>query len=175
MDVEIAPLWQKICQHLQKKNWETLNDLNPPCSEKNIEEIEHKLGFTISDSLRSLYRINNGQKGAGPSLFQIEKSKFDLAIGLVGGCRFLPVDEILPVWNELMNDKELVDDIKLDRHDIPFAKDKAYDILSINGLTGAIFAIWTGGPDWTLPRDWQTIRKEIAPNLGQFLTRVFFE
>ena len=52
------------------------------------------------------------------------------------------MNEILPLWNELMNDKELVDDIKLDIYDVPFAKDKAYDILCINQRTGAIFAVW---------------------------------
>ena len=86
---EIEPLWMKILQRLQGENIETFNDLNPPCSEDSILEVEKHLGFILPENIRILYRLNDGQKGVGKSLFQIEKSKFNLAIGLVGGLRLL--------------------------------------------------------------------------------------
>lgn len=61
-----------------------LNDLNPPATDKEIEELSDALGYALPEDLVCLLQIHNGQKGDAGWLFD--------------GQEFLSSDRIIDEW-----------------------------------------------------------------------------
>lgn len=162
----IEELWLKILENLETTRPELYRDFNQGCTIQEIRELENLYNIKFPPALQTIYLITNGQKGEHTGLFLFEKKVFSMLIGLVGGCRLLSLKEIEIEWDKLRKDKDLDVYKPLD---MPFAKDKGYDYICIDITTGNIIGLWIGGPDWTIPREWQTDRMELTKNLGELL------
>jgi len=149
-------------------------DLRPGCDEADLAAAERRLGFPLPAPLRALYRLADGQAGAAPGLFP-------------GNCRWspraqrvawhpegtgLPPCRLLPLEAACATHARLRDDAAIDVFEpslVPFAANGEWTVLCLDRATGAVQLLWTGGPDWTLPQDWQTLRHTIAAGLEDLL------
>lgn len=167
---KIKILWNKYLEKIEKIKPKVLKDLNKGCVVQDIKDLELAVNIKFPSNLQGIYEMNDGQKGNEEGVFFFDKSVFNMAIGLVKGCRLLSLKEITIEWKKLMADKELE---VYRSSDMPFAKDNGYDYLCFDINTGNIVGLWIGGPDWTLPRDWQVDRKILTQNLEEFLKIIY--
>ena len=168
--LDIKESWTRVVERLRSDAPQKWNDLNPCCTEGQLNETQKRVPISFPDDLRVLYRCNDGQKGHSDGVFQFPKETFDFLLGPLHGLRFLPLDDAVQLYVQLSKDKDL--DVFVPE-DFPFAHDGSWDMLCMHAPGGEIFGMWTGGPDWTLPRDWQTARKLLAPNMADFLAKIF--
>lgn len=141
--------------------------LRPGCSPAEIEAATLTLKRPLPIDLAALYRAADGQ---------IDRDLFrgDLRMGpakqLVwdaneGSSRFLVLSEAVALSQTLLADTE--QDV-FDHTLIPFASDGSWLVFCVHVETAEVVLLWTGGPDWTLPVDWQTLRRVVAPDLFAF-------
>ncbi len=151
--------WSRFRSFLKQSSPAQFSDLNGPCSDLKMALAEQKLQQPVPPSLKTLYHLNDGQKGQEPGIFPSEETS----------CRFLPVVEAAYLWESFKNTADLdVFDINL----IPFAHDGVFDAYCVHAGSGSVFFIQTGGPDPFLPRVWQTTRLEVNASLYEFLQEI---
>ncbi|MFX0101256.1 MAG: HEAT repeat domain-containing protein [Candidatus Hodarchaeota archaeon] len=152
----IETIWQSLREQLEEQNPSQYHDLNQGCSENVIGKIEAELGFSLPESLRKLYAMNDGQEGKANGLFP----------GETNPCRFLPIREAMAAREKALQDEGL--DVFRDDF-LPFADNGIWSLYCIDLKTGSIYYLLTSGPDWTLPREWQTSIDHVATSLESFL------
>ena len=119
-----------------------------------LEQFASVVGRPLPAALCELYHTANGQHAGHAPLFNVARDG--------SRCYFLPVAQAAALWQTLNSDAELV---VWSPGLIPFATDHAFSVLCIDADSAAVILLWTGGPDWTLPRGWQTDRFEAYPSL----------
>jgi len=165
----LAAAWRRLTASLAPA---VAADLRPGCAEADLAAAERRLGFALPASLRALYRLADGQAGGAPGIFpgncrwsQQEKRVLWRPEGTgLPPCRFLPLEAACATRDRLLGDAIDVFDPSL----TPFAANGEWTVLCVDPA-GAVLLLWTGGPDWTLPAEWQTLRHAIAPGLGALL------
>ena len=78
--VEFENSWKIIIQWLEQHSPGTLNTLNPPATDHDIESIEDHYGIKLPADLEALYRLHNGQNTQGPDI-----------VNFIYGQTFVPV------------------------------------------------------------------------------------
>ncbi len=157
--LDIRSIWiLEVIEKLRKGSPLQYNDLNPSCTEIDLLLLEKQLNLSLPENLKAIYLENDGQKGDAPGIFR----------GIPPGSdsRFLPLKKVVQVWQELNDDKDLNVFKPLL---VPFATDSIYDVYCVDSSTEIVYLLWTGGPDWTLPRDWQIDLQKKAENLIEFV------
>lgn len=77
-------LWL-VLEHWLGQNFpEVIADLNPGCSDEELNELERQLNCRLPEDFKALYRCHNGQRGQ--------------ATGIFCGLPFLSTDEIYEQW-----------------------------------------------------------------------------
>jgi len=90
--------WNRLERWLGENFPEALADLNPGCNESALQTTEEKLGVTLPDSLKEVYRLHDGQKTT------------DLpAPGIFYGVCFLPLTKMIYQWNGWSETNEHID------------------------------------------------------------------
>lgn len=78
-------IFNKFKAWLKSNYEEGLNDLNPPATDSDIQELEQALGFSLPKDLAHCLRIHNGQGSCAGGLFD--------------GAEFLSCSRILDEWH----------------------------------------------------------------------------
>jgi cell wall assembly regulator SMI1 len=155
-------LWHQLEQWLGQHLPEALADLNPGCSDQELDQLESRLGCNLPADFRALYRCHDGQKGE--------------TTGLICGLQFLSTQALYDewfAWHELAadfaqeaeeyNDQNLaleitgesypidaINPIYINLKWIPFTHDGGGNHLGIDldpGSTGAIGQVINFGRD----------------------------
>lgn len=131
-----------------KSNYEAgLNDLNPPATDLELEELSTTLGYTLPKDLVTLLQLHNGQKGNVSWLFE--------------GQEFLSSHRIIDewkVWQELLDDggfddclsepQEGIKNSWWNKKWIPFTYNGCGDHFCIDldpaerGISGQVITMW---------------------------------
>ena len=151
----IEDAWQAILEKFHTESPGILADLNDGCEPDQIVSLQERLHITLPESLKELYLLNDGQKG--------------VETGVYFGCTFLALACAEQLYNEFVED-EGFDVFSADL--FPFAFDGFYDVYCIDVGSGAIYFMWTGGPDIFLPREWQTTKRKVAEDMEELLGKV---
>ena len=130
----------------------------PPASDRVLDRFAATIAAPLPAALRALYRIADGQRPDAAPLFTAKRDG--------SRCHFLTVAAAEALWCTLSADPG-VDDWA--PHLVPFASDGGFSVLCVDLQTEAVRLLWTGGPDWTLPRGWQTGLFEEYPSLDALL------
>ena len=77
--------WNQITTQLTTHNATDLIHLNPGATDEQIKALEDVIGLSLPESMKSFYRIHNGQSGG---------------FGLFFGLAFLPLESIAENWQE---------------------------------------------------------------------------
>lgn len=88
--------WQIIEDSLRINNPDILEDLNPPASDYEINDLEKKINNKLPSDFIEFLKIHNGQKG--------------LSNGLFNDLEFLSTDRIFEewvIWKELKDNNDL--------------------------------------------------------------------
>lgn len=143
----IKSQWQIIEDSLRINNPDILEDLNPPASDYEINELEKKINNKLPSDFIEFLKIHNGQKG--------------LSNGLFNDLEFLSTDRIFEewtIWKELKDNNELseneadtekgVQNVWWSPQWIPFTYNGAGDNMcldlapGIGGHLGQVIAMW---------------------------------
>ncbi len=135
-----------------------LKEAPPPATEAALERLAATIGAPIPAALRALYRLGDGQRPEDAPWFTAQRDGRP--------CQFLSVAAAGALWRTL-NADPTCDVWSPDL--VPFASDGGYSVLCVELETEAVVLLWTGGPDWTLPAEWQTGRFEEHSSLDALL------
>lgn len=94
----------KKIKALLSKHVEMETTFNPPATEEQILSVEENLGFKLSNDVRELYRVHNGQNNNGTLFF---------------GLKFLSLDESFEIWKDIFCDDVLSSIYDVDIISIP--------------------------------------------------------
>jgi cell wall assembly regulator SMI1 len=83
----ITQNFKKLKKWFQNNYVEALDALNPPATEKQLQELKHVLGFDIPDELKELLRCHNGQKKRTEWFFEFQE--------------FSPIERIISEYTSL--------------------------------------------------------------------------
>ena len=161
---DLAAAWERFCGRLRIYG-KTLESLNGPCSSAEMQAAEARLGFALPGPLRHLLTLNNGQRAGTVGIFK-SLSGWDIYKRHV----FLSAEAVAGAYHDFVQDELLATEFGVE--EIPFAvagKAACGSLCSVQAQTGAISLINTEVHDWTLPDEWQVVRKRWAPTLSLFL------
>ena len=102
----IDHVWSSILERLNQTQPAMVADFNPGCTPTEIEALEQQIGKPVPPSFRAWYFLHNGQKGQFGGLFRLPKQSFEMALGLVNGCRWLSLKEIETLYKALAVDRD---------------------------------------------------------------------
>jgi len=122
--------------------------------------------------------LYDGQRGDAEGLFRgrcrWDKATRELVFHAdevdTTACRFLSLAEASELYAEMLADTDL-DVFAAELW--PFASNDGYTVMCVDRRDSSVWLLWTGGPDWTLPRDWQTVKVRVANGFDAYLEAVF--
>jgi hypothetical protein len=160
----IASPWERFCGRLRIYG-KALESLNGPCSSDEMQAAEARLGIALPGPLRHLLTLNNGQRAGTVGIFK-SLSGWDVYQRHV----FLSAEAVAGAYHDFVQDELLATQFGVE--EIPFAvagKADCGSLCSVQAQTGAVSLIDTEVHDWTLPDEWQLVRRRWAPTLSLFL------
>lgn len=117
--------WDKLERWLAENFPTALADLNPGSSESCLQMTEEKIGVSLPESLKEVYRLHDGQKTTDLS-----------AAGIFYGVCFLPLDQMVYHWSIWVETNEHIDKEgwrdELDEPQVSFSPGKVRAIYSNN-------------------------------------------
>lgn len=90
--------WKRLEHWLSENFPEALADLNPGCDEHTFRIVEERLGIVLPESLKGVYRLNDGQKTTDLS-----------TVGVFYGVSFLPLAKMVYQWGTWVETNEHID------------------------------------------------------------------